>query len=216
MGVHLHSLYLQATSGDALEASPTSRQLERRASGSFAPVARAKLLGWRALCGLPAWTARCRLPFALAEVDPGFRAAHPHLAAANESQSMAAYALQTLERWPELDAWAASAQRCLFWLSGAVTAWLLASAWKARQHGVCRRVPPAAALCGVVTLYTGALVHGAPAWLHADMRLRLGLVKFASKPSAPSPDQCQDALQRMRRRAVSFFLPKVTCSLFSD
>lgn len=197
--LRLHSLYLQAISGDA-EASVSLQ----------APLARAKYLGWQALRGLPSWTARCRLPFALAEVDSGFRAAHPHLARPTRSEpaSLASLVLQTLEcrvpieRW---DSWVTAAQRCLFWFSGAATCFLLFT--KARRGS--RPATPAVLTCGAMTLYTAALVHGAPAWLHADMRLRLGLVKFKEETQ-------QDVLHRIRRKAARFFSPRVTHSLFCE
>lgn len=238
--LRLHSLYLQATSGDAHAAVVQCPELIQ---GTMGPLQRAKLLGWQALRGLPSWTARYRLPEMLAEVDSGFRAAHPCCAvvqrprsrsrsgsgSASPTTSLTTVCLQALERRLTMDSvevWAARAHRWLLWASGAATSIFAALVLRSRWTGGGARIPlkwrrflPVAVVtCSALTLYSAALVHGAPAWLHADMRLRFGLVKQPHAQLRSHEDICDpsDAVGRMRRRFVRVFAPKVASSLFVE
>jgi len=71
--LRLRGLYLQATLGDAADASDTSRAC------TTGPVGDALLNYWRAFHALPRAAARAALPVALADADPIFARAHPEV-----------------------------------------------------------------------------------------------------------------------------------------
>lgn len=208
--LHLHSLYLQATIGDA--------GMDTGSSSPVRCVDRLKFEGWQAVRGMSRAVARSQLPSALAKVDQSFATSHPRLAPRPAAAS--GVLLQLIERrLPiDLDERVARVQRYAFGSSLVTTVFtLLASLWatlqsrkmrNSRRLGLRSLVPSAISLGMAVSanMYLGALACGLPAWLHALLlrRLKAGGLELASM-AVPA-----GAAGRLRILLLRMVLPRLT------
>lgn len=215
----LHSLMLQAKVGDAYELPPAK-------ATEISMLAEVKHQGWHALRGLSSSVARERLPLALAEVDPGFVSAHPHLKLLRRraaGRTLMATVLQMVARRlpADLDARIACGEQRLLSISAVGTVFaLLTNVWNVRRSQLRSRrgllLPCAAVASSATTLFLAAVVHGLPAWLQAALVLRLygerGIAKlFAARTSAQLGVESVVCSQ-----LASVLTPRVACSIFAD
>lgn len=214
--IRLHSMYLQATSGDVRR---TSRVIECKSWGRWRGeglARQAKMRGWVRLRGVSPEEARRRMPLALAEVDPGFAHENPRLSPAapqnlSAAGSAAMFWLQVLAyRLPiDLDEKVSRIQTRLCVASGfALVVSACLSILPARAAGAPRK--RCAWLCAS-TLYLAMLARGLPVWAHAKFHLQL-----AGVAPGPALEVPLDPVARLCRRLARFLVPRVDRSLFTD